>query len=274
MAGIGHQDNINNNTTTVDGSKGWTIDTENLLASWCEKSGGFRWLHDRSRNVFATRSNMLTIPNILLSTFAGAAGFSAVGETTPIFWMPLMIAIMNTTSACLSALQSYTKYPQYMERHHRASIAYLMFYRRISVELSLPREDRQDAMILLRDARNELDRLIEESPEIPVQVINEYRKHFTDTAVAQPDITNGHKKVKVNSNSRSVHTKLDADIFIKMKAYYALKQNADMQNNEVAAERRRNSVTAPMVFMSPPPQVMLPISPQDTDSGGDEEEFV
>ena len=78
-----------------------------------------------------------------------------------------------------------------MEGHRAASIAYSKFSRNISVELSLPREDRSTGGTeFVNTCRNELDRLIEQSPNIPIEIVNEFGTKFKDTTFMKPEILN------------------------------------------------------------------------------------
>ena len=67
-----------------------------------------------------------------------------------------------------------------MEGHRSASVSYSKFSRNISVELSLPVKERLvNGTDFLSTQRSELDRLIEQSPNIPSDIVNGFDKVFT-----------------------------------------------------------------------------------------------
>ena len=63
------------------------------------------------------------------------------------------------------------------------------FSRDISVELSLPVKERQgNGRDFVIKCRNELDRLIEQSPNIPQKIVGNFSKRFLKSAFVKPDI--------------------------------------------------------------------------------------
>ena len=58
------------------------------------------------------------------------------------------------------------------------------FVRNISVELSLPVKERtEDGSVFIANCRAELDRLIEQSPDIPEDIVNAFVKRFPEPGV-------------------------------------------------------------------------------------------
>jgi hypothetical protein len=64
--------------------------------------------------------------------------------------------------------------------------------------------DRMDCMDFLGICRAELDRLIEQSPPVPDEVIEEFEKEFKDVPnIKRPDICHGLEHTRVFDNSAS-----------------------------------------------------------------------
>ena len=81
------------------------------------------------------------------------------------------------------------KVSELLEGHRAASIAYSKFSRNIAVELSLPVSQRtSDGFDFIVTCRNELDRLIEQSPNIPAVIVKEFASRFANSAFFKPDI--------------------------------------------------------------------------------------
>ena len=53
-----------------------------LLKIWKAKAGGWRWLHYRSMALYKKINTNFTYASIILSTVAGAGGFSTAGAQT------------------------------------------------------------------------------------------------------------------------------------------------------------------------------------------------
>jgi len=204
-------------------NNGWTREQEELMAGWADIAACYRWMHDKYEKK-ATASNMwITVPVIVLSTLTGSASFimtSVVGDN-PVAQKYAQIGIggVSIFTGILTTLGNFFRYAQSSEANRVASIAWGKFQRQIAVELALHPMERIDSMDFLKICRAELDRLIEQSPQIPEKVIEEFEKEFFDTpTLKKPDIAHGidHTKVfKDNSNIKKII--VDAAIMLKQK---------------------------------------------------------
>ena len=73
------------------------------------------------------------------------------------------------------------------------------------IELSLPRDERMEAQDMLKVVRDQLDRLHENSPQIPDEIIAKFKKQFGDSTpqLSKPDITNGLDPIQVHKEGQS-----------------------------------------------------------------------
>ena len=89
----------------------------------------------------------------------------------------------------ITTIAQFLRVSELLEGHRSASIAYSKFSRNIAVELSLPVSQRTcDGFDFIVTCRNELDRLIEQSPNIPTAIVTEFAKKFNQSAFFKPDI--------------------------------------------------------------------------------------
>lgn len=78
-------------------------------------------------------------------------------------------------------------------------MSYGKLHRWITIELSLPREQRLAAKHLMKEIRQQIDRLNETSSAIPPDIIADFNKRFKTLKeqIAVPEICNGLHKVDV-----------------------------------------------------------------------------
>ena len=218
-------------STDVSGGKvrrfqnGWTKEQENLMAQWADVASCYRWLHDRAEKKYSRLSMSISIPVIILSTVTGAANF-AVGSFIP----PDDATMKNYVSAGLGAvsigagilttLGNFFQYAQKSESNRVAGIAWGKFQRLVSVELAINPNDRLDAMDFLQICRQDLDRLIEQSPPISDDVIKLFEDEFKEIPnLKMPDICHGiaHTEVFNSSKSRLAQIAADATLHLRYK---------------------------------------------------------
>jgi hypothetical protein len=134
--------------------------------------------------------------SLCLSTLAGAGGFSTAGSTgneaTTMgkvqFYSGYVISGVNVIIGLLNSFQRFGKAAEKTELHASAAMQYAMLYRLIETELNLSKNHQRDELI--SHVRQEMDRLLSQSPPIPQKIVNNYNKIFPDV-VNKPDICNG-----------------------------------------------------------------------------------
>jgi len=158
----------------------WGIQEEQLLAKWADKAACYRWLHDESEKKYSRLNMALTIPVIVLSTLTGTANFglSSMVPTSMQNLAQVGIGGVSLFTGIVSTVANYLRYAQRMESHRGASISWGKLYRKISVELALGRQQREPCMDFLLVCRSELDRLTEQSPSIPDDIVSKFKAAF------------------------------------------------------------------------------------------------
>ena len=104
--------------------------------------------------------------------------------------MPLAIGFLNLTAGLITTTAQFLRVSELSEGHRAASIAYSKFSRNIAVELSLPVSQRtSDGFDFIVTCRNELDRLIEQSPNVPAVIVKRVRIKICRQCILQTRYT-------------------------------------------------------------------------------------
>ena len=160
----------------------WHHQQELILKKWSEIGSSYRYLHDKSFQKFNKLNMQLALPVIVISTVTGTANFAQ--GSFPDSWkdyVPLVIGFFNLAAGLITTVSQFLRVSELLEGHRAASIAYSKFSRNISVELSLPVKERtMDGTTFINNCRTELDRLIEQSPNIPEDIIEMFSIKFPE----------------------------------------------------------------------------------------------
>ena len=160
--------------------KKWHPQQEKILKAWGESSSCYRYLHFKSYLKFKNISMSFTLPIIVISTITGTANFAQ--DTFPESWseyVPLGIGGLNLIAAIATTVLQFIKANELSEAHRVASIAYGKLSRDIKLELSLPVLDRNhDGNKLIARCSSDYDRLIEQSPPVPEDVLSNFEKNY------------------------------------------------------------------------------------------------
>lgn len=180
------------------GEISWNERVEEYFASTGEKAHCLGWCHKRAEAIYSNRRSLIDLPVIVISA---VTGFMSAGSTM-MFDNPnissvalgvasLFVSVLNTAGA-------YFGWAKRAEGHRISAIQYAKLYRFLSIEMSLPREERMSPNDLLKLTRENYDRLQEISPLLPDEVIAEFRRRFeAEKEVAKPEELNGLEKIVV-----------------------------------------------------------------------------
>ena len=179
----------------------WTEMLEEYFASTGEKSHCLSWCHKKSELLYSNRKTWIDLPVIVIS---GVTGFLSAGSTS-MFPDPKLSSIaLGVASLFVSILNtagSYYGWSKRAEGHRISAIHYSRLYRFISVELSLPRDERMNPHDFLKYVKDQYDRLQEISPLLPHVVVSEFQSKFAhEKDISKPEEANGLEKITVYRN--------------------------------------------------------------------------
>jgi len=207
-----------------------------LLKKWAEIAGSYRWLHNQSYMVYKKKNLWYMIPLIIMSTLTGTANFAQSSFPEVIRPnIPQIIGAINLVSAILTTIYQFLKISEYMESHRISSINYGKLARTITTELNIPVKDRDSSGAdCVKITRNEIDRLIEQSPSIPGHILVNYNKIFGKSKIEQPEIININPvDIYDDPENKVANTIADASIKFKnilKKPYTSIKKDITALN--------------------------------------------
>jgi hypothetical protein len=224
----------------------WHPQQERILKNWSEIGSSYRFLHDKAFNKYDRCNMCFSLPVIILSTLTGVANFAQ--SSFPVDSRPMVSVIvgsLNIIAGLITTIAQFLKVAEKMEGHRAASVAYSKFSRNISVELSLPVKERLvNGTEFLSTQRSELDRLIEQSPNIPEDVVKIFDKTFIkrdqsgnkiedDTTFYKPDILD-IRPVKIYEKTKEEREEED-----KLKKIKELEWNKQIKDMVIEDDNKR-----------------------------------
>ena len=168
----------------------WNDSEVDLLKRWGEVSSSYRFLHDRAFRIFQLRNYCFTIPVIVLSTISGTASFSIASFPLDLqVYVPMVIGGINIFVGIVQTIAQFLRISELAESHRVASTAYGKFSRNIATELSLPPNNRTyNGIDFVQMCRAEMDRLLEQSPIIPMNLLSDFDKNPIFQNITKPDV--------------------------------------------------------------------------------------
>ena len=186
--------------TSEIGDVDWTSILEDYFSSSGEKAHCLAWCHKQAESLYSNRRNWIDIPCIMLSSVIGFlnAGSSSMFNDPKI--SSIALGVGSLVVGVLQTVNTYFGWAKKAEGHRISSIQYAKLYRFLKIEMALPRSQRINPNDLLKRIKDDYDRLQEISPLLPNQVIEDFKKKFSDAKYAEiskPEETNGLEKITV-----------------------------------------------------------------------------
>jgi len=229
---------------TTEKKSFWGNSEEDLLAKWGDKATCYRWMHEKAQKKYYRSNLHLTLPVIVLSTLTGTANFGMGSIFPPNLQGIAQLGIggVSLITGIISTIGNFLEYAQKTEAHRGACVSWGKLHRKISVELSLPRVQRESCMDFLLVCRSELDRLIEQSPAIPDDVISEFKREFPDSELSKPIKWNDLEATRIHVPKEVVS---DAVNILKHKRAIIKELVKTEVKKEIADEVVRRQTTPP-----------------------------
>ena len=177
----------------------WSSQLEDILAQEGERCSGLAWLHTRAETLTSTYNSYIQVPVIILSTLAGTAsvGSSTLfnGDTKT---ASIAIGLVSIGVGIMNTLGSFFAFAKRSEAHRIAHLSYSKLASKISIELSLPRDERMKAESLLTHVRETMERLAETTPNCPPTIVADFNnKYEHEKNIALPTEVNGIHPIKI-----------------------------------------------------------------------------
>jgi hypothetical protein len=223
---------------------GWSQDHEEILIEWADKAMCYRWLHSKSNALYSYLNALYTIPVIVISTLTGTANFAQqrVPEEYQAFFM-MTVGGFNLLGGIVTTIQQFLKITQLNEAHRVSSIAWDKFYRNIKIELAKHPSERIEVKQMIKMCKEEFDRLMETSPNIPEKIIHEFKYKFNGhdgyEQIIKPEIcdilvpTNNYRNPWFNDENRE---KAENETIKNQLAKHNKLKKINEQNNKAIKE--------------------------------------
>ena len=191
---------------------GWCEKQERLLIKWAEKAAGYRWLHNHARLYYQKQNDYLSYPSIVIASITGVGGFAVLNPSgnegvsqdtkNNIMIIQYFFAFLNVLAGILTSISKFSQSLPLSEAHSLMCVSWSKFYRSIDMELSLDVKHRGSVVEFIMKSREEYDKLLDDSPDIPAISIKAFLAQFPEKE-NKPDVCNG-LSIVVNDDTESV----------------------------------------------------------------------
>ena len=206
-------------------AESWSDNMENLMKQWGEKAAGLRYMHSHSSGIWKKFSNQLSITGIIVTGIASTLSLIATSIDDEEVKNGILFGV-GGIGLVSTLVQSFKKFYNAEEKaadHGSVSKQFGSFYRYMTLQMSMSREDRDPSDVLTTWALKEYERLQQESPNLSGESIKAFKNTFKNQNQAIPDIAEdefiinifkpeSELKKKISLESSQITVSLDENI--------------------------------------------------------------
>lgn len=187
--------NDNNSNISVDNTNdinatNWNYNIEILMKKWGEKAAGLKYLHFKSSIKWNQFADFMTIFSILITAVASSLSLisSSFHDEKTKNILSFSVGSIGLLSTSVQSIKKFYNAEQKASEHYSISRQYGSFYRTITLQLSMTRNERQSCQIFSNWALKEYEKLQQDSPVVLNSVIKDFKSKFDCEIQTFPDI--------------------------------------------------------------------------------------
>ena len=171
-------------------AESWSNNMEQLISDWGEKAAGLRYMHGHSGGKWKKFSNNLAIASIVVTSVASTISLVATSVEDEETKNGILLGVggVGLISALLQSFKKFYNAEEKAADHSSVAKQFGSFYRYITLQMNMSREDRDPSDVLCAYALKEYERLQQESPPLSGDSIKSFKAKFSNGEQAVPDV--------------------------------------------------------------------------------------
>ena len=187
-------------------AESWSDNMELLMKQWGEKAAGLRFMHSHSGSQWKGFANKLSISGIIVTGVASTLSLIATSVEDEDVKDGILFGV-GGIGLISTLIQSFKKFYNAEEKaadHSSVAKQFGSFYRYMTLQLGMSREDRDPADVLTTWALKEYERLQQEAPPIGGASITLFNQKFDKKTQAIPDVAEDRFVINIFNPNKSV----------------------------------------------------------------------
>ena len=177
----------------------WNDNMESLMKMWGEKAAGLRFMHNASAGSWKKFSDKLTLTGIFVTGAASSLSLAAtsIEDITAKNAILYSVGGVGLISTLIQSIKKFYNSEEKAADHGSVAKQFGSFYRYMTLQLGMTREDREPADILSAWALKEYERLQQEAPNLGGSSIGIFKGKFSKDKQSFPDVAEDAFVIKI-----------------------------------------------------------------------------
>lgn len=168
----------------------WNDNMEHLMKMWGEKAAGLRYMHSVAGGSWKGFADKLSLAGIFVTGIASSVSLVATSIDDEDTKNSVLFAVggVGLVSTLLQSIKKFYNAEEKAADHGAVAKQFGSFYRKMTLQLGMSREDREPADILSSWALSEYERLQQEAPNLGGSSVSLFKSKFDKSKQSFPDV--------------------------------------------------------------------------------------
>tara|TARA_X000000368_G_scaffold345389_2_gene284487 strand:- start:1049 stop:1783 length:735 start_codon:yes stop_codon:yes gene_type:complete len=196
-------------------AESWSNNMEQLISDWGEKAAGLRYMHGHSGGKWKKFSNNLAVASIVVTSVASTISLIATSVEDQETKNGILFGVggVGLISALLQSFKKFYNAEEKAADHASVAKQFGSFYRYITLQMNMSREDRDPSDVLCAYALKEYERLQLESPPLSGDSIKSFKAKFLNGEQAVPDVAEDKFVIHITRPNEEVNVAKESNRF-------------------------------------------------------------
>ncbi len=196
-------------------AESWSNNMEQLISDWGEKAAGLRYMHGHSGGKWKKFSNNLAVASIVVTSVASTISLIATSVEDQETKNGILFGVggVGLISALLQSFKKFYNAEEKAADHASVAKQFGSFYRYITLQMNMSREDRDPSDVLCAYALKEYERLQQESPPLSGDSIKSFKAKFLNGEQAVPDVAEDKFVIHITRPNEEVNVLKESNRF-------------------------------------------------------------
>jgi hypothetical protein len=173
----------------------WNDRNERLIVSIGENAAGYKWMHEKSAQMYNIISTVLGLSLVILNTGLSAQTLLPTSEGASRIVQDVIIYIVTL----ISVVKNFLKHEELVAKHLSTASKFAQLYHTVQQQMVLYRKDRSNAVEFIQTSLRTYDDLIVGGPEIGPIISQQFKRVFSNSQISLPDIADRIQRIEITT---------------------------------------------------------------------------
>ena len=173
----------------------WNDRNERLIVSIGENAAGYKWMHEKSAQMYNIISTVLGLSLVILNTGLSAQTLLPTTDGAGRIVQDVIIYIVTL----ISVVKNFLKHEELAAKHLSTASKFAELYHSVQQQMVLYRKDRPNAVDFIRTSLRTYDDLIVGGPEIGPIITHQFKRLFSNSQISLPDIADRIQRIEITT---------------------------------------------------------------------------